>query len=110
MNVIVKISVAEWLRQGAELFGEDFMKWRFVCPACKNIATVEDFKAFKDKGATPNSATQNCIGRYSGGNWGKGTKPCDYAAYGLFHLSPVIVVQENGNEIQAFAFDGWPIE
>lgn len=53
-------------------------------------------------------AVQNCIGRYTGGDWAKGTKPCNYAAYGLFHLSTVVVLAEDGTETQAFGFDGWP--
>lgn len=83
------------------------MNWRFVCPVCKNVAAIREFQHYKDKGADPNSATCECIGRYSGavsGLDGK-KKPCDYAGYGLFRLSPVIVVREDGTETHCFAFD-----
>ena len=104
-----EISLDDWQAKGKELFGEDYMRWRFVCPGCGNIATVEDFRQFKDKGASPNDAVQACIGRFSGGDWAKKTKPCNYAAYGLLHLSPLVVVDEEGNKTQAFGFDGWPV-
>lgn len=108
MSDPVKLSRQAWLDKGTELFGADFNKWRFVCPGCGNIAAVEEFRPFKDKGADASSATSECIGRYSGGDWAKGTKPCNYAGYGLFRLSPIYVINEDGHEIHSFAFDGWP--
>jgi hypothetical protein len=97
---------AEWKAEGERRFGADVMKWRFVCPICKNIAAVEDFKPFK--GADPNSATCECIGRYKAGKPAferkPRSKPCDYAGYGLFRLSPVRVIQDGGKEIHCFAF------
>jgi hypothetical protein len=83
------------------------MKFRFVCPICGNEAAVEDFRPYKDKGATSNSATCECIGRYAGAGPAFGDKrhkPCDYAGYGLFRLSPVRVKIESGEEIHCFAF------
>ena len=105
---VVQISHAGWMAKGRELFGEDFFKWRFVCPGCGNVVTVEEFRVFKDKGATPNSPTSECIGRYTGGDWLDGNKPCNYAGYGLIRLSPVRVIVDAGREVHAFAFDGWP--
>jgi hypothetical protein len=115
MSGIKTVTHVEWLRRGRELFGKDFMKWRFVCPVCGNVATVEDFQQYKDKGANPNGATCECIGRYSG----KGgpavfegrkvsAKPCEYAGYGLLRLSPVRIMEDlDGEEEEAhcFAFD-----
>jgi len=103
---MITITKAEWMAKGTDLFGADFMNWRFVCPACKNVATVEDFKRYKDKGATPDSATCNCIGRYDGHmdvDMGKG-KPCNYAGFGLLNLCPV-TIKDEGKEISSFAFD-----
>jgi len=99
-----KISKEEWLQKGKDLFGEDVMGWEFVCPGCGNIQKVSDFKPYKDKGATPNSAYTECIGRYSGGDWYKGTKPCNYAAYGLFNIAPVIV-KDGDILIEVFDFN-----
>ena len=102
---LVKMTKEEWLAKGKELFGPDYFQWRFVCPACGNIASPNDYIAYRDKGAKPNSATCECIGRYSGNinvPMGGGP-PCNYAGYGLLHLSPVIVSDE-GKEIRCFAF------
>jgi hypothetical protein len=102
-------SVEAWLEEGKRRFGEDFMLWKFVCPVCKNVASLADFRAAG--AADPNSATQECIGRYRkerahpfGQGSDKVTQPCDYAGYGLFRLSPVRVVQSDGRETHSFAF------
>lgn len=90
----------DWLAEGRRRFGQDFGAWKFVCPICKHVAAVDDFKPYKDKGATPDSATSECIGRYIPGSMkafeeSKRTKgPCDYAGYGLFRLSPVHILTE----------------
>lgn len=100
------ITKEEWVKRGTQLFGPDMMKWRFVCPACGNIAAVEDYKPYKDKGAQPDSATGNCIGRYNGHmgvDMGAG-KPCNYTGYGLLDFCPVRVI-DGDKEIRCFAFD-----
>ncbi len=110
MNQRITMTKAEWMAKGKELFGEDYMEWRFVCPGCGHIQAIKDFKPYKEQGADPNSATCECIGRYSGGkSWmtGKPKKPngpCDYAGYGLLRISPITVVEEDGKEIHSFAF------
>ncbi len=104
--IISIMSKEEWLAKGAKLFGPDMMKWRFVCPACRNIASVEDFKRFKEQGATPDSATGHCIGRWDGHmdvDMGAG-KPCNYTGFGLFNLCPVRVM-DGDKELRSFAFD-----
>lgn len=112
---IEKITYDEWRRRGTELFGDDWMKWKFVCPSCKNVAAVEDFKKFEETGAKPDSATCECIGRYlpkdeRGGfspdhSNPKIKQPCDYAGYGLFRLSPLKVIFPDGSENDCFAFE-----
>lgn len=103
---IIRMTKQEWQAKGEKLFGPNTMDWRFVCPACGNVASIRDFHAYKDKGAKADSATCNCIGRYDGHiNVVMGTaKPCNYAGYGLFNLCPVIVV-DGEHEIRCFAFD-----
>ena len=101
------IEKSQWMKEGTELFGHDMYSWKFVCPVCGNIASVEEYRQFKDKGATPSSAYQECIGRYTEGrsafhdNEGK---PCDYAAYGLFGMCRTEVVDNSGNKIAVFEF------
>ena len=110
------ITEAVWRAEAIRLFGADPFKWRFRCPVCGNVAAPEDFRAFADAGATPTSATNECVGRYlpkekrlgafsnEHGN-PKITKPCDYAGYGLLLLSPVEVEFPDGTKTQSFAFD-----
>jgi hypothetical protein len=96
----------EWLLKGEQLFGENMMGWRFVCPSCGNVQTMEDFRPYKAQGATPDDVRFNCIGRFSGA---KGTlfssgRPCDYTSGGFFNIAPVTVV--DGDEIfYCFAFE-----
>jgi len=101
-----EITKEEWLKRGTELFGPDMLKWRFVCPACKNVAAVDDYRPYKDKGATPDSATCNCIGRHDGhGDVVMGSaKPCNYSGYGLFNLCPILVI-DSDKKVRCFAFD-----
>jgi hypothetical protein len=102
-----------WRAKGDELFGADFMKWKFVCPVCGHIATVQDWK---DAGAPAQSAAFSCVGRWAGANpqttkegtigpnglQGKG--PCNYAGGGLFQLNPVSVIDPDGVTRRVFAF------
>lgn len=97
----MKYTESEWVKAGEKLYGADPMKWRFECPACHNVTSVEDFRIFKDKGATPDSAATECIGRYTGGL--KGPNKCDWAAYGLFR-GPDFVIFDNGEERACFSF------
>lgn len=92
-----------WLAKGRELFGADYENWKFVCPACKKVRAVSDYEPYKDKGATPDSAATECLGRYTGGR--NGPDKCDWAAYGLF-AGPSFVTNDNGKRIPCFMFDG----
>jgi hypothetical protein len=109
---ITHMTYAEWQAEGVRRFGEDPMEWQFVCPVCKNVAKMGDFEQYADQGATPNSATCQCIGRYqkeSRDAFNEQKKsapkqPCNYAGYGLFALSPLRVTTEEGKEVHCFAF------
>lgn len=110
---MIELTEDQWNARGQELFGLDHLKWRFKCPICGHVAAVEDFKPFADKGATPNSATNECIGRYTKGVDAlseKTAQPCNYAGYGLLRLSPVLVKRPDGSEVHCFAFDETPQE
>lgn len=102
------MTLAEWHAEGNRRFGPDQLKWKFQCPACKHVQAVEDFRTHKDKGATADSANFNCIGRYSGSTRrafeDKGPGPCNYTSGGLFNISPLVVVTEDGKEYRGFAF------
>ncbi len=105
----IKITKTEWMKRGQKLYGtEDTLQWEFRCPICKHIQRPEDFRPYKDKGADPNSALWNCIGRFTGGNraFGDGTikGPCDYTAYGLLQFCRYLVTDNEGHEFRVFAF------
>jgi hypothetical protein len=107
-----RMTVAEWHAEGCRRFGEDMLTWRFACPACGHVQTINDFKPFKDRGATPDSVRKECLGRYLDVRYkafGENpprtpTSPCDYAAYGLFRLAPLIVVEDSGLLCECFGF------
>ncbi len=93
----------EWESKGESLFGKNKLEWKFQCPQCNNVVSAEDFRKFKDQGASPDSAYQECIGRYTGGR--KGPNKCDWASYGLFR-GPNLVIREDGKETPVFEFAG----
>ena len=103
------VSVKEWQEEGKRLFGADIMKWRFRCPMCGHVASVQDFK---DAGAdSPNAAFQECIGRYTGQGSPDSVKGnpngCNWAAYGLFGIpngKGRLVLAEDGTVVEAFDF------
>lgn len=100
----------QWTAEGKRRFGENIAKWRFVCPICGNVAAVEDYRQFEAQGATAESATEECIGRYTGsgrrafGAAEDNVRPCDYAVYGLFRIPGVVVEMAGGQKRMAFAF------
>lgn len=112
---IIEMTHKEWTARGAELFGENVLKWKFKCPMCGHVQCAEDFRAFQDKGASPSSVNQECIGRYypkdeRGGLSedhanSKIKQPCDYAGYGFFRISPVHIKLPTGEIVHSFAFD-----
>lgn len=105
------LSYAEWEEEGRKRFGANTDHWRFVCPMCGHTAAIGDFRPYANRGATANSATCECIGRYQtnswspfGGNGGPRRQPCDYAGYGLFRLSPLRVAFPSGAQTHCFDF------
>lgn len=79
--------------------------WRVVCPLCKNVSTP---KEFKERGADPQRAAQECIGRLDNPmpKPKKGRKPCDWAAFGFFRIGGVNVTMPDGKIVAAFAPEG----
>lgn len=100
------VSRKEWIAEGRRLFGDDQMKWRFVCPSCGYVASVQDWK---DCHAPDGAVAFSCVGR-----WKKlfpkdaftaGPGPCNYAGGGLFRVNPVTVTCTGvGLDIDVFEF------
>lgn len=91
--MIKKMTYAEWKAEGERRFGPDMMKWKFICPVCKHVASVQDWK---DAGASEGEIGFSCVGRHIPGSKDafrdEGTGPCTYAGGGLFKLNPVTVL------------------
>ena len=57
----VAIPHAMWLAEAERRFGKDPLRWRFVCPSCGHVASVQDYK---DVGAPVECVGFSCIGRW----------------------------------------------
>jgi hypothetical protein len=96
-----KLTQNELFTEAVARFGDDPMKFAFKCPTCGDVATLQDFK---DAGASPEQAGQECIGRTLGAlkkEHGPGGKKytgrgCDWVAYGLFRGPWEIVLPAEG--------------
>ena len=82
----------EWLAAGRKRVGEDQNNWKFKCPVCGHVASVQDYM---DAGAPAGAIAFSCIGRWREGSReaisGKGPGPCNYSGGGLFKLNPLEV-------------------
>lgn len=94
-----------WWAEAVRRFGDDLMRWRFVCPSCGHVASVADWKA---AGASAGEIAFSCVGRRTGAGDSNTFKraggPCNYAGGGLFELNPARVIYKDGHERRVFAF------
>lgn len=102
---------AELLAEATRRFGDDRKRIAFVCPSCKDVASIQDFI---DAGADPALAGQECIGRSLGAlsptakrnkyGQGVGSRGCDWCAYGLFRGPWAIVMPSEGDKPERLAY------
>jgi hypothetical protein len=94
------MTLDEWRTEGKHRFGSDPMQWRFVCPSCGHVASVEDWK---NAGAPETAVAFSCIGRWLPNPQSIFEKPgpCNYAGGGLFGLNPVRI---EGRPSAVFSF------
>lgn len=87
----------EWTDLGISLFGKDRREWKFECPVCGHIASIQDYL---NAGAPDGAIGFSCIGR-----WIKNSKkafemkrgekgPCNYTGGGLFQRNPVEIEKD----------------
>lgn len=100
-----EITFEQWQKEGIEKFGEDQMKWAFVCPSCDYVATVQDWK---NAGAKEDEVGFSCVGRHLDAGdehtFRRDGGPCNYAGDGLFKLNPIRVVFPDGKKVDVFEF------
>src|SRR5689334_5371028 len=92
---IEQMTYNQWQAEGICRFGINPFDWKFVCPSCGNVQSALDFRTYRNNDATPNSANQVCLGRYTGAGGAfdaQKHKPCNYALNGLIHLDPHVEV------------------
>ena len=100
--------VSEWLEEGKRLYGPDPLNWKFRCPICGRVYTAREHRDAGSSG--PNSAYQECIGRYLGaGSYRKeqGNKNgCNWCAYGLLGTAGKgrLIEAADGTVVEAFRF------
>ena len=113
----VVITEAKWKEAAIERYGEDPLKWRFRCPVCGHVASVQDWK---DAGAVEGNVAYSCIGRnldpekthVRDALRGEGPGPCNYAGGGLFGFNPITVVidpEHSSKTVQMFDFADRPL-
>lgn len=84
----------DWVTELKRRFGNDAKQWKFVCPACGQIQSIQNFidnKIEKPEGKVYSS----CIGR-----WVKG-RGCDWTLGGLLKINKLTVIY-NGNPTPVF--------
>lgn len=94
----------EWLAEARRIFGDNPREWKWVCPICGKIMSLEDYR---QAGAPNNEVAVSCITRWlPGGCESKSPSPfpnqvCNYAGYGLIRANPIHIVDK---DTDTFAF------
>lgn len=88
------MTLDEWRKEAARKFGEDPSNWKFVCPHCGHVQSVNDFGEDKDL------ACQECIGRRTP------AIGCNWAAYGFLKTlgKGIEIETPDGSIIEVFDF------
>lgn len=113
-----RITQAEFLADAERRFGPKARNWKFVCPACGTVQSVEQLRtAIMAAGGGPDDWQRyvgfSCIGRFTGAGdsgisahrrgkpWGKG---CNWTLGGLLHIHTLEVIMEDGHNRPTFDF------
>lgn len=91
------LTLKEWKEKAESLFGNDVKKWKFKCPKCGQVQSLQDFIDAKiEKPET--KFYFSCIGR-----WVTGIG-CDWTLGGLLRIHKIEVTNEDGENIPVFEF------
>jgi len=76
-----------WIAELTKRFGEDSKQWKFKCPACGHVQSIQDFLDHNIE--NPDSKVYyNCIGRYVPGTG------CNWTLGGLLNIHNMTVVKD----------------
>lgn len=88
----------EWIDEAVKRFGKDPKQWKFVCPSCNTVQTINDFlEAGIDHNDIEPYIAFSCIGRFTD------TKGCNWTLGGLLKIHKVEVIMKDLNR-PTFAF------
>ena len=89
------VKVKDWLSALQERFGKDPKNWKFVCPACGNIQSGQDFI---DAGKQDYNGIlySNCITRYTN------SSNCKWSLSGLLQIHSTVVISDKFQVIPVF--------
>jgi len=121
----IEYTSQQWHERGRALYGDDEKAWKFKCPVCGGVQSVEDFleREFEAKDGRRKFSAGEALGRvyfsckgrwplpnekvreFLGGDKGV-VSPCDYTAGGLFNVCKTMVVDKEDNVHSIFCFAG----
>ena len=91
------LTLEKWQNKAEKLFGKDVKEWKFKCPQCGGVQTMQDF--IDNKIDNPDTKFYfSCIGR-----WVK-DKGCNWTLGGLLQMHKTEVTSEEGENIPVFEF------
>ena len=95
-----RMTLDEFLAEAKKRFGSDSNKWRFICPVCHTVQSIEDFSAIGVKDPQRYIGF-SCIGRWTGKD-SPGKQPygegCNWTLGGLFRVHK-LEVEDRAGEI-----------
>lgn len=92
-----QISVVQWREEAVQLFGPDPRNWKFQCPHCNEVQTLQEFLDHKIEDADT-KAYFSCIGR-----WVEG-RGCKWTLGGLFQIHKTEVFMDEFAPHPVFEF------
>jgi len=98
--IMIKLVYKEWIEKAKELFGKDSYNWKFKCPSCGHVQSINSMLKHTPSLKADdivNMVFFNCEGRYNE-KYG-----CDWTLGGLFQIHKV-EVNFNGKICRAFEF------
>jgi hypothetical protein len=105
-HTAARMPLDAWKGLARERFGDDPLRWRFVCPSCGHAAAVDDWR---QAGAPEGAVAFSCVGRYTGDPAAAASAafrnaggPCNYTSGGLFCINRLFVTHDDGKESPAF--------